>query len=445
MSADAAGAIADWIAGAVVGQEKRPVLDRQALRGALEGAIGQIVGRAAAPGDCARAIVACFGGAAGHRLTQSGAVADQLREAVAGLVADAVRADGVAWAGADGSGGDWVAGQIAGAAVVALYRVTIASVVSYLQARGFVTFVYGYYKAQYQAALHGARAGGLASFLTGIRILAANLRAVGGHVFVVIGKSLWHALTKTTLDALRTAPAMLAVIIFLFLTSDAWHIFGSEAIWRVITLLALLLVVSLAFFFLGSPAQDGPLSEVLPAGKDMQALTAPTPAWLWAQSGLEPAPAPLRRGQQLNVAGIYAGLMAGNFLAVGLLTAFALTAFGVLAFDAPVQQHLIGTTRADFIFRWGIAGHQLALSWQLVIVSLILSGIAVLSLAVSLQAKGARASFCGANIADLQGCLSAYWYWQAAEAWLTAREQLTTPDAAGLAGSHGSLPADPAR
>ncbi len=446
MLADAAGAIADWIAGAVVGQDEQPVLDRQALRDALEDVIGQIVGRAAAPGDCARAVVACFGGAAGHRLTQPGAVADQLRETVAGLVAEAVRADRAAWAGAGGSGGDWVAGQIGDAAVVAVYRVTIASVVSYLQARGFVTFVYGYYKAQYQAALHGARAGGLASFLTGIRILAANLGAVGGHVFVVIGKSLWHALTETTLEALRTAPAMLAVIIFLFLTSDAWHIFGSEAIWRVITLLALLLLVSLAFFFLGSPARDGPLSEVLPAAKDMQALTAPTPAWLWAQSGLKPAPAPLRRGQQLNVAGIYAALMAGNFLAVGLLTAFALTAFGLLAFDAPIQQHLIGTTRADFIFRWVIiAGHQLALSWQLVIVSLMLSGIAVLSLAVSLQAKDARASFCGANIADLQGCLSAYWYWQAAEAWLTAREQLTPPHTAGLAGSHGSPSADPAR
>lgn len=261
----------------------------------------------------------------------------------------------------------------------------------------------------------------------------------------MVGRSLWHALTQTTLEALRTAPAMLAVIIFLFLTSDAWQVFGGEAIWRVITLLVLLLLVSLAFFFLGSPARDGSLSEVLPAARDMPALAAPTPASLWAQSGLAPVPAPLRRGQELSVAGIYAALMAGNFLAVGVLTAVALTAFGLLAFDGSVQQHLMGTIRADFIFRWVIAGHQLALSWQLVIVSVMLSGIAVLSFAVSLQAKDARAIFCGANIADLQGCLSAFWYWQAAEAWLTAQEQLTTPRAAGLAGSNGSPPADPAR
>lgn len=180
MSAEAAGAIADWIAGAVGDRAEPLVLDQRALRDALGEVIGQVVGQAAVPGECARAIVACFRGAAGHRLPRRGAMAGQLHEAVAGLVADAVRADGIARAVADGSGGDWLAGQIAGAAVAAVYRVTIASVVSYLQARGFVTFVCGYYKAQCQAAMRGTRARGLASFLTGVRVLAASLGAPAG-------------------------------------------------------------------------------------------------------------------------------------------------------------------------------------------------------------------------------------------------------------------------
>jgi hypothetical protein len=392
---------------------------KRALHTKLALAVGPVIAQAASEYKCALWLRECFRAPARLRPDHSGQGSDDLRTAIAVQIARSLPAypDGrlAQDAEADPS---WPAEQLADAAMRAVHRVTMDSVVSYLQARGFVALTFGYYKIQYKALrLNGDRQPDgprLIPFLKGLRELSVNLSAVVRHLPTVIGISIWQALTQTVLEALRTAPAMLAVIIFLFLTGDAWQIFGSEAVWRVISLLVLLLLVSLIFFFAGSaPRDDGLIREILPLRHDVQELAQNTPAVFWARAGIEPDCVGLGRGQALNAKGIYIALMIGNFLAVGFLTAITLMGFGLLAFDGSIQAHLMGTMHTNVLWTPTIAGHQLVFTSQLMMVSLMLAGIAVLSFAVSLQVKDNRTAFCGANITDLQSCISAYYYYRA--------------------------------
>ena len=394
---------------------------KSALRAALASAVGPVIARAASQAQFAQRLRECFAAPGGLHPDRSGQGADDLRAAIGTQIAGSLAADTDGWAAQQADADpSWPAGQLADACMSAVHQVTMDSVVSYLQARGFLALTFGYYKIQYKAAvlrLDGdPRPGGpRLPFLKALREVSANLSAVLGHLPTLIRKSMWHALTGTTVEALRTAPAMLAVIIFLFLTSDAWQIFGSEAIWRVISLLVLLLVVSLIFFFAGSaPRGGGLIGEILPRRRDVRELAQDTPAAFWAQAGFVPDCRGLGRGQAWNAKGIYVALMIGNFLAVGFLTAIALMAFGLLAFDGSIQAHLMGLMHTNVLWKRTIVGHQFVFTSQLLMVSAMLAGIAVLSFAVSLQVKDTRAAFCGANIRDMQSCISAFYYYRAA-------------------------------
>jgi len=62
-----------------------------------------------------------------------------------------------------------------------------------------------------------------------------------------------------------------------------------------------------------------------------------------------------------------------------------------------------------------VAGYPVALTGQLILVSLMLSGIAVLSFAATgLQDKKARDAFVKANVTDLKCCVSAFFFYRAA-------------------------------
>ncbi len=57
----------------------------------------------------------------------------------------------------------------------------------------------------------------------------------------------------------------------------------------------------------------------------------------------------------------------------------------------------------------------MAVTWQLILVSLMLSGIAVLSFAATgLQDERARDAFVKSNVEDLKCCISAFYFYRAA-------------------------------
>ena len=69
---------------------------------------------------------------------------------------------------------------------------------------------------------------------------------------------------STTLKAaLRPVPALLAVLVVVFTTSDAWRLFGLESYWRFTIMIAIVLGLSLSALAVGLRDSDGGWREVL--------------------------------------------------------------------------------------------------------------------------------------------------------------------------------------
>jgi hypothetical protein len=241
------------------------------------------------------------------------------------------------------------------------------------------------------------------------------------HIPAVMALSLKQSLTKTAMQTLRTTPVTLAAMILLFLTSDAWKICGNERLEQVVVILATALVISVLFFFAGSDNTFGTwTSDIMPDPKkdNIKKLAQRTVPEAKNLTHLELARGSeqLGRLELINVRTIYVILIVVNFLAVGFWAMLALLLFGVLIFDESAQAGLMGGIKhIHSLVAGSVGGYPIAVTWQLILVSLILAGIAVLSFAATgLQDKDARDAFVKPNVDDLKSCISAFYFYRAA-------------------------------
>lgn len=266
-------------------------------------------------------------------------------------------------------------------------------------------------------------------------LVLKQLGAVCRHVPAVMAKSISQSLTKTTMQALRTTPVALAAMILLFLTSDAWKICGNERLEQVIVILAAVLAISVLFFFAGSDNKFGTWTSVIipdPEKDDIKGLAQQTTpeAKNLVHLDLLPASEYLGRLELINVRIVYVTLIIVDFLAVGFWAALALIFFGILIFDESAQAGLMGGSKSiHSLVDKSVAGYPVAVTWQLILVSLMLAGIAVLSFAATgLQDKDARDAFVKPNIDDLRCCISAFYFYRA------------VVDLVGAGGNHNERP-----
>jgi hypothetical protein len=252
------------------------------------------------------------------------------------------------------------------------------------------------------------------------RLLLAQGWAAFRHVPAAAGLSLKQALTKTAIQTLSTTPVTLAAMILLFLTSDAWQICGNEHLAQVIVILGVVLIFSVLFFFASSGKEFGCwTSDIIPnpAADDIKALAESTTpgAVKLANLEIDTDSAQLGRLGLANVRIIYVVLVAGNFLAVGFWAMLALFFFGLLIFNEATQARLLGVKKVHALAAGSIVGYPVAVTWQLILVCLMLSGVAVLSFAATgLQDQRARDAFVKPNVDDLKACISAFYFFRAA-------------------------------
>ena len=303
------------------------------------------------------------------------------------------------------------------------------SIALYLETRGLAGLTIPYkvryyreiFRETYGLGVHGLQPWGKLALAKKITVLTlAQLWALAKHMPKAAWESIRQSCTKTVTQALRTTPPILAAIIFLFLTSDAWKIGGKEQVAQLIVIVVAVLVISVLFFFIGAEESFGKwTSEIIPdPGKDhVEQLARDTKAGVdvLVYVNVRPGSKPLRKLERLNVTTIYVILIVANFLAVGLCAVLALVFFGILMFSITAQSELMGGDQyVHAIVNTSIAGYPVALTWQLILVSVMLAGIQVLSFAaVGLQDKVARDAFVRPNIDDLKSCVSAFYYYRA--------------------------------
>jgi len=297
------------------------------------------------------------------------------------------------------------------------------SVARYLEARGLAGLIIACQVYHYRQALEGnderRRTHHIKLGWKRAVLAAKPIGRVLWHSLAVIWMSGWQALSKTTMQTLRTTPVTLAAMILLFVTSDAWKIFGNEQLAQVIVILAAVLAVSVFFFFAGSDNKIGSwTSDIIPNPHhdNIRQLARQTKsANDLVHLHLAPADLHLGRSGLFNVRTIYVILIIINFLAVGFWAAFALVFFGILIFGGQAQAGLLDVEKVHPVIGFTAGGYPVAITQQLILVSVMLAGIAVLTFAATgLQDPRARDAFVKPNIEDLKSCISAFYFYQAA-------------------------------
>jgi hypothetical protein len=217
---------------------------------------------------------------------------------------------------------------------------------------------------------------------------------------------------------LAATPALIATIIIVFLTADAWKILGQGFDWQFLALLGFFLLLGA---IVASDYRHRRRYLATPR-KDFRRLVSETPAKPPAER-LERLPTPpgsviLSRPFHVNVSLVYVGMITVNLVVVAVLVALALTVVGVVRIDAEKTKQLTGESAHVLI---GI-GDQV-LTAELVSLSLTLGGLAALSFTVStLASTKARADFIRKVTVGLRRVVVAYATYVAA---MEREEELT--------------------
>lgn len=256
--------------------------------------------------------------------------------------------------------------------------------------------------------------------------LASSVLAAIFYLPMYIIWALIRGFSTTLKAALRPVPALLAVLVVVFTTSDAWRLFGLESYWRFTIMVAIVLGLSLSALAVGLRDSDGGWREVLGySDSDPQLLESwakQTPAEDLSAS-VQPV-LPLgdgvqgRAGQNFelrplvaNVTVLYVFTMVLHIFAVAFWISLMFVIIGVVAVSGPMTKELTQAP-VTVIAHFNLLGQSFMLTRQLVLLSAVLGGVAALTFATgTLQDSDSRATFARHALADLRHSLGALGYY----------------------------------
>ncbi len=213
--------------------------------------------------------------------------------------------------------------------------------------------------------------------------------------------------------ALRAMPPLLAVLLFLSLSSETWQAFGQLEGWRFGWTIVAFLVLIGAILFLGLGAERRALCapEVTPA---LAEQARATPAAGLVERGVEPAPRPLMRIERMNLTLSLIITLLVRILVVGAVVGLFFGIFGVLVVDEELVQTWTGTAPNVYL-EISISGREAAITEELVRVATLLGSFAALYFAaVSLVERRNREEFVDDEVERLARVMAAWSYYRGA-------------------------------
>jgi hypothetical protein len=198
----------------------------------------------------------------------------------------------------------------------------------------------------------------------------------------------WSTILKT---ALTSVPVLLAILVVIFTTGDAWRLFGNESAERLVILVSVILAVAVAAMINGVRNVRGGWrnSAIFPleSGKDhLQVLAERTPAKELGVGEIK-----LPAGLPLSVVSIFRWLLRANIyvlfwftliaqvFSVAALVAATFVAIGGVAVDTAAARDLLGGT-VTVLWRFDLFGQIFIITRPLLQLSIILGCIASLTL-----------------------------------------------------------------
>lgn len=251
--------------------------------------------------------------------------------------------------------------------------------------------------------------------------------------------TLIRSLSTTIWVALRLVPALLAILVVVFITGDAWKMFGLETNWRFFALIMLIAVLTTVatLVALKGPEGDWQTSTGYSIGgaKLLSSWASRTPANPLLTKNVNPffpiRPTKDSHDQDLyvkmhedNISILYAFTIVSNVIGVAFWIALTFIVVGVIAVNESLTRELSGTS-GIIIMRFNVVGESFILTRQLILVSVILGGVAALTFTSgTLQDTDKRRIFTDSALTDLERTLGAlaYYYGNVTELLLRLRD-----------------------
>jgi hypothetical protein len=236
-----------------------------------------------------------------------------------------------------------------------------------------------------------------------------------------------RSFSVTLKTALRPVPALLAILVIMFVTGDAWRMFGLQPMPRVIMLIIFVMSFSLVALSVAMRTPDAGWRTLLGRRSErtniLHSWAEKTPASRLIALNVTPI-LPLSDVEtdksedsyeipQLaeNVTLIYIATAIMHVIAIALWVSATFIIIGIVAVSSTMTDKL-SDTPANILLHFSLFGQDFILSRQLVLLSVALGCIAALTFATStLQSAEGRAAFIDYATLDLRRALGALSYY----------------------------------
>ena len=238
-----------------------------------------------------------------------------------------------------------------------------------------------------------------------------------------------RSVSVTIRTALRPVPALLAILMVMFATGDAWRMFGVMTAPRLTIFVAVIIVLSLVALYLAMRAPDASWRAVIgqAGGREelLRGWAASTPAKELARMGvtpvlpvadLEPTGVGRDSGNELplvagNIRFIYSAIAIVHVFATAFWLSLTFAAVGFIVVSRKLTKDILGSP-PSVLLHLNLFGQEFVLTRQLVLLSVTLGCIAALTYAAgTLQSAEGRAAFIEYATLDLRRGIGALAYY----------------------------------
>jgi hypothetical protein len=248
-------------------------------------------------------------------------------------------------------------------------------------------------------------------------MLAAGLTIIFVSPYYIAWAGL-RALFATFRLALTATPILLAILVVVFATGDAWRVYGDEPLLRFGALTLIILIVAVLALYrvvadqgAGWPEMVATMSQRKSVGPE---LVAKTKAAGLAAAGVTPAGVThngLWKLHRYNAYALFWLTIFGQLVAVAFWISLMFTILGtIIVTKASASELLLG--QPDVLWKFSLVGQTFIVSQQLLLLSVTLGAVAALTFAtLGLQDKNSRQDFFDRSLADLREGLAMLSYY----------------------------------
>lgn len=247
---------------------------------------------------------------------------------------------------------------------------------------------------------------------------------IGNGIYTVTVRVLVTAFrcwSTTLAGAFRSVPILIAALVIIFTTGDAWRLYGSESAVRFVTLMIIIFALGIVAMVAAIRQLEGGWQRIAyTAGRsraEMRELAEKTPAGGLAQRGVNPAEASYWPSNLVrrNVRFMFWLTLVLTLFSVGLLTFMIFVFIGMISVSAAATEDLLQARSIDVIWSWQFLGQTFVVTRPLLLLSVLFGCVAALTFATaSLQDERSLSRFMQFALVYHRRSLSALAYYTGA-------------------------------